>query len=319
LIPPPVHEAVQVVIADFKNLTGDPAFDRTLEPMIRRALQTSSFISAYDRSSIAATVGVRPPDVLDEKAAQELAIKQGLGVVLSGTIDRQSNGYGVSVKAARTVTGDVVIDKKARAATKDEILGVASKLIAAVRSALGDEVPESEKLFAMRSLSASSLEVVSYYAAAVEAQAKGNFEGARQSYQKAVQLDPTFGLGYQGLAVMSRNLGRPDEADTYIKQAIKYIDGMTEREKFGTRGFYARLNGDNQLCAKEYGDSLAKYPADSVAHNQRAGCLVRLRNMREAVTEMRQAVQMLPNSRATSKPPPRSSRNFRRPIFARCR
>jgi len=294
LIPPPVHEAVQVVIADFKNLTGDMTFDHTLEPIMRRALETSSFISAYDRTSIAAT-GARPPAVLDENAARELAVKQGLPVVLSGTIDRQSDEYNVSVKAVRTVTGEVVVDKKGRAAAKNDVLGVATKLVADVRKALGDEVPQSQQLFAMRSLSAGSLEVLSFYAAAIQAQAKGDFEAAKQSYLKAVEVDPMFGLGYQGLAVMSRNLSRPDDAEKYIKQALKYLDGMTDREKFGTRGFYYRLIGDNQQCAKEYGLSLAQYPADTVAHNQRAGCLVKLKNMKEAMAEMRQAVQMLPN------------------------
>src|SRR5207247_11039897 len=85
------------------------------------------------------------------------------------------------------------------------------------------------------------------------------------------------------------------EADKYIKEASRYLDTITDRERFGTRGFYYRLIGDNQQCAREYGESLAKYPADSVAHNQRAGCLAKLRNMREATAEMRQAVQMLPN------------------------
>jgi eukaryotic-like serine/threonine-protein kinase len=293
--PPKQHPPVSVLIADFQNRTGDAAFDRTLEPRLRRALQTSSFISAYDRSAISGTIGVKPPDVLDETAARVLAANQGLGIVLSGAIDRQSNGYGVSVKAAQTVTGAVVVERKARAATKNEVLGVATKLVADVRKALGDEVPESQQLFAMRSLSASSLDVVSYYAAAIEAQAKGKFEDARQSYLKAVALDPKFGLGYQGLAVMSRNLNRPDEADKYIKEALRYVDGMTEREKYGTRGFYFRMIGDNQQCASSYGESLAKYPADSVAHNQRAVCLAKLRQMKEARGEMQQAVQMLPN------------------------
>jgi len=295
LIPPKQHEPVSVVIADFRNLTGDATFDRTLEPMLRRALQTSSFISAYDRSAIAGTIGVRPPELLDETAARVLAANQGLGIVLSGTIGRQGSGYAVSMKAAQTVTGAVVVERKARATTKNDVLGVATQLVADVRKALGDEVPESAQLFAMRSLSASSLDVVSNYAAAVEAQARNKFEDARQSYLKAVLLDPKFGLGYQGLAVMSRNLNRPDDADKYIKEALRYLDGMTERERFGTRGFYYRMIGDNQQCAKEYGDSLAKYPADSVAHNQRAACLVKLRNMKEAMGEMRQAVQMLPN------------------------
>src|SRR5439155_1761957 len=256
-------DAVSVVIADFTNLTGDATFDRTIEPMLRRALRTSSFIKAYDRSAIVGTIGVRPPDLLDETAARKLAVNQGLGIVLSGTIDQQRNGYGVSVKAQQAVTGAVVVDRKARAKTKNDVLGVANQLVADVRKALGDEVPESAQLFAMRRLSTTSLEVVPYYAAAVEAQARGKFEDAKQSYLKAVALDPKFGIGYQGLAVMSRNLGRPDDADKYIKEAIHYLDSMTERERFGTRGFQSRMIGDNQQCAREYGDSLAKFPAGS--------------------------------------------------------
>ena len=59
------------------------------------------------------------------------------------------------------------------ASSKDRVLETATKLMANVRQVLGDETSESEQLFAMRSLSTSSLEVVSHYAAAVEAQAKG--------------------------------------------------------------------------------------------------------------------------------------------------
>ena len=64
-----------------------PTFDRTLEPMLKRALEGAGFISAYDRNGISRTLGVQPPEKLDEAAARELAVKQGLGVVLSG-VDR---------------------------------------------------------------------------------------------------------------------------------------------------------------------------------------------------------------------------------------
>ena len=37
-------------------------------------------------------------------------MKQGLGVVLSGALDRQGSGYSVSVKAAQTVTGNVLAE-----------------------------------------------------------------------------------------------------------------------------------------------------------------------------------------------------------------
>jgi len=291
------HDPVTVVIADFQNNTSDPALSTTLGQTVRRALEGASFITAYDRTRIA-SVGVRAPEKLDESKARELALKQGLGVVVAGSIASSGEGYEISVKALETVTGKVIANVKRVASSREEVLDGVTRLSANIRKVLGDKTPESAQLFAMRSLSTSSLEVVGHYAAAVEAQSRGNYEDARQEYLKAVQLDPKFGLGYQGLAAMSRTLDRPDEAKTYIKQAYQYLDSMTNRERFATRGFYYRLVGDNQQCAKEYGDLLAAYPADTVGHMQRGACLMKLRQNREAINEMRQAVQILPNQQA---------------------
>ena len=289
-------DPVSVLIADFQNNTKDPALANVLGQTARRALESATFINAYDRGRLTTLLpqGVRPPGHLDEVAAREFAVKQGLGVVLAGSIEPSGEGFAISVKALRSVTGEVITTDRSVASGKDQVLETAARLMAGVRQALGDNTSQSAQLFAMRSISASSLEVVSYYAEAVEAQAKGQFEQARQSYLKAVGLEPTFGLGYQGLAAMSQNQFRQDEAEKYSKEALRYLDGMTERERFATRAFYYTVVSDLPQCVKEYGELLARYPADSIAHSQRAVCLRRLRKMREAVEEMRQAVDMLP-------------------------
>ncbi|MBZ5559819.1 MAG: protein kinase [Acidobacteriia bacterium] len=294
LTPPAAHEPVSVLIADFQNQTGDPTLDRALEPMVKRALEGAGFISAYDRNAISRILGVRPPENMDEVGARELAVKQGLGVVLSGSIGRQGNGYDISVKAAQTVTGNAIATAKSRASSKDQVLGTATKLVVTVRKALGDQTSESAQMFTMASLSATSLDVVHNYAAAMEAQSKNQFEEARQSFLKTVELDPKFGIGYQGLAVVSRNLGKLDDADKYIKEALRYLDGMTERERFSTRGMYYRVTGDYPQCVKEYGELVARYAGDAVGHNQRALCLSKLHDLRGAVEDMGQVVQMLP-------------------------
>ncbi len=95
-----------------------------------------------------------------------------------------------------------------------------------------------------------------------------------------MELDPKFGLGYQGLAAMSMNLGQTEEANKYIQEALRYLDGMTERERFSTRGLYYRMIGDYQQCVKEYGELIAQFPADTLGHAQRAACLAKLRDMR---------------------------------------
>ena len=293
--PPVQPDPVSVVIADLDNQTGDPAFNRTLEPMLRRALEGAGFISAYDRNGMARTLGVDPPERLDEMAAREIAVREGVGVVLTGSLQRDGDGYTIAVKATRTVTGEVVADATTDADTRDEIVEAATQLMATVRTALGDEASESAQMFAMASLSATSLDVVRHYAAAQEASSNGRFEDARADLLKAVEVDPKFGVGYQLLAVLSRNLGQLQEADKYINEALRYLDGMTERERYSTRGMYYRLTGDYPQCVKEYGELIARYEADVVGHNQRALCLTQLRDMRGAVDEMRQVVELLPN------------------------
>ena len=84
------------------------------------------------------------------------------------------------------------------------------------------------------------------------------------------------------------------DAEKYSKQALRYLDGMTERERFTTRGFYFRVTGDYQQCVKEYGELIARYAADVVGHNQLALCSTQLRNMRRAVDEMRRVVEIVP-------------------------
>ncbi len=272
-----------------------PAFDHTLEPILKLALEGASFVSAYDRTGIRRALGVRPPDALDEQAALALAVKQGVNVVLAGTVERQGSRYAVSVKAIQAVTGKVLTSTSDRTADKNQVLAVATSLADTVREALGDDTSDSAQRFAMETLSATSLDAVREYARGMEAMSASKFDDALQSFSKAVALDPKFGVAYGAMAATSRNLERQQDAEKYAKEAMSHFDSMTERERYRTRGFYYSITNDYQACVKEYGDLIARYSADAAARNNRALCLTQLRNMPQAVEEMRQVVKILPN------------------------
>ena len=223
---------------------------------------------------------MRPPEKLDEAAAREIAVKQGLGVVLSGSLDRQGNGYGISVKAAQAVTGDVIASAKGRASNKDQVFGAATKLVTD-----GSQGARRRDV-RVRSVVRHGQPVGHFSGCGCvtmrrrrEAASNGKFEEARQSFSKAVELDPKFGIGYQALAVVSRNLGKQQDAEKYIKEASSHLDGMTERERYTTRGLFYRVTGDYQQCVKEYGDLIARYAADVVGAQPSRAVLDVLRNM----------------------------------------
>ena len=293
--PAVAHEPVSVLIADIRNGSGDATFDHSLEPILKLALEGAGFINAFDRAGIRRSLGVRPPEQLDERAATELAVKQGVGVVLAGSVEHQDTSYVVSLKATHAVTGHVITSATETAASKDQVLGVTTRLATRVREGLGDDSSDSAQRFAMETLSATSLDVVREYAAAMDALSRSKFEEALQSFRKSVALDPNFGLAYAGMAIASRNLDRQQDAEKYVKQAIGHLDGMTERERYRTRGLFYYVTSDYQSCVKEYGDLIGRFASDAAARNNLALCLTYLREMPRAMEEMRQVVKILPN------------------------
>jgi len=292
---PVKHEPVSVLIADFQNLSKDPTFDGTLEPMIKIALEGADFISAYDRAGIKRSFDVRPPEKLDEHAAQDIAIKQGVNVILSGSLDRKGSEYAVSMTATQAVTGNVITTATDTAASKDQVLGVATNVATLVRKALGDNTSDDAQRFAMDTLSATSVDAVRSYAAGMIAISNSKHEDARRHFAKAVERDPNFGMGWTALAMASFNLNKLQDSQKHVQEALRHLDTMTERERYRTRGLSYLATSDYQQCVKEYGDLVEKYAGDASARNNLALCSSRLRKNSEAAAQMREVVKILPN------------------------
>ena len=289
-------KTVTVMIADISNHTGDQVFDGTLEPVLRLALEGASFINAYDRTQ-ARNLGVKVDEgsgKLDAQAATRIAVSQGLGVVVSGSLERRGTEFALSLKAMHPVTGEAIATGESTAAGKDQILYAVTKAATTLRQGLGDRGSESAQRFAMETLTATSLEAVHEYATAMDWLSRGKFDQARASFGKAADLDPNFGLAYAGKAVVSRNLGQLQEAEKEIRLAISHIDSMTERERYRTRAFLYLLTGDHQKCVEEYSALISRYASDVAAHNNLGICYSRLRNMPKATEEMQRATEILP-------------------------
>ena len=293
------HAPVSVLVADFHNNTSDTLFDDTLEPMFNVALEGASFINAFNRGNARRLAGKlpNPTSKLDEKAARLVAVSQGVSAIVTGSLSNRGTGYRLSVQAIDAVTGKTLATRDADAANKDDVLLQVPKVTAPIRKALGDTTPESVQLVAAQgSFAASNLEAVHEYGVAMEQQFAGNMEDAFKSFSKAAELDPNFARAYAGMATMSANLNRPQDAEKHFKQAMAHVDRMTERERYRARGAYYRTVGDLQKCVEEYSDLVRQYPADNVGHLNLALCYSDLRNMPKAFDEARRAVEITPKS-----------------------
>src|SRR5580692_1715050 len=283
-----------VLIADFKNHTGDEVFTGTLESTLKLALEGASFIGAYDRARVR-ELGLKAiSGTFDEPAAEAVAASQGLNVVVSGSIDRHGADYQLALRAVQTVTGKVLANVDATAPNKDQVLFAVTKLGTELRKALGDSTSESAQRLSMETLSSANLEAVHEYASGLDNLSAGKFADAQAHLSKAVELDPNFGMAYTIMASAARNQGRFQDAEQFIREAIKLTGRMTERERYRTRAYLYFLTGDYQKCTEEYSALLERYQADTGAYTNLGVCLAHQHNIPKSLEVARRAVAILP-------------------------
>jgi tetratricopeptide (TPR) repeat protein len=295
--PVAAHAPVSILVADFTNHTGDPVFDGTLEPMFNVALESASFINAFNRGEARRAARQLPshPEKLDEQAARLVAVSQDIGVVVTGSLSRRGDGYKITVEALDGASGNTVATAEATAATKDDVLLTIPKLVVPIRKALGDTTPASAQLAATQGgFVVGSLEAAHQYGVGMDQQFAGKMDAALDAFGKATALDANFGRAYSGMAMAARATGHAADAERYFKLAMEHVDRMTERERYRVRGAYYIFTGNLQKCLEEYGALVKLYPSDNIGHNNLAYCYSHLRNTAQAVAEARRSVELNP-------------------------
>jgi eukaryotic-like serine/threonine-protein kinase len=291
------HAPVKILVSDFSNQTGNPVLDGTLEPMLSTALEGASFITTYKRGDARKTLSkLSGATKLDENSARLIAQREGVGVVVAGSIRQEGSKYAVSARAIDARTDKVIDGESATASTPEELNRAVARIAAGFRKALGDVTPKSAQLAAAETFSSQSLEASQQYALAQELQWQGKWDAALEAYRRSTELDPGLGRAYAGMAVILANTGRKQEAENNFKLAMSKIDRMTDREKYRTRGAYYLMERDYDKAIEQFKALEKQFPADSAGIGNLALADFYARNMAGAVDEEREVVALYPNN-----------------------
>jgi tetratricopeptide (TPR) repeat protein len=289
---PAAREPLSILIADFDNQAQEPVFEGALEQALGIAMEGAAFITSYSRTSAQAMLARTNEKTLNDRAGRLIGLREGVKVVLAGVVARSGDGYDLALRAINVADGQEIASVSAAAGSKAEVLGAVAELATDMREELGDTKGDA----GAETLTASTLEAVRNYSIAQDFAARGRFEDAIKHYEAAIRDDPKFGRAYSGLATGHFYLGRREAAQKYWDEALKYMDAMTEREKYRTRGTYFLAVGqDYDQAIDEYSTLVKLYPADRVGHNNLAFAYFSTLNFPKALEEGRRARELAPN------------------------
>src|SRR3954469_8222176 len=291
-------KTVTLLVADFDNGTSDPVFDGSLESGFALGIEGASFINSYSRGQARKTIAQLKPgaSTLSQSDARLVAVREGIDVVVSGSVQKDGDGYRIACKAIDAATGKVIGTAESKASSKSAVLQAMGSLAGSMRSELGDTTPESTKLAQAETYTTNSLEALHDYAVAQDQRSSGKGDQAIQSFLQATTTDANFGSAYAGLAAMYANQGQREAATKYYKLALEHLDRMTDREKYRTRGGYYLATMDPQKAVDEFSTLVQLYPADSMGHSSLGFAYYLRHDMQKALEEGRKALETYPKN-----------------------
>jgi tetratricopeptide (TPR) repeat protein len=294
-----------VLISDFENQTGDPVFDKSLTTAFTTSLGQSSYANIYSRLRIIeALKRMKKPaaDRIDEPLAQEMAVREGLKVIVLPSISGVGENYRVAASIRDVASGKDVKTEFVKAHGKDKVLDAVDTLSAAIRKDLGESLQTVSQSKRLSSVTTQSLDALRQYSIGAERALALQWDEAKVYFENALRIDPTFTAARASLGMMHVEQamnGLPhfdgEEGKRLLSEAVKHVDGLTDREKYGILAFHARAVEKNLERAIGYLKTLlALYPDDANTHVSLGRTYLQMGRVPEALAEYKEAIRIDP-------------------------
>ncbi len=269
--PAKLTEKDTVVLADFTNTTGDPVFDDTLKTALTVSLRQSPFLNVLSDDKVAETLRLmaRPTsNPLTPDLAREVCQRAASKAYIAGSIATLGSQYVLALKAVNCQGGQTLGQEQVTAAAKEKILGALSEAASHLRGQLGESLATVQKFdVPLSQATTSSLEALKAYSLGEKAHREIGTAAALPYHLRAIELDPTFAIGHQGVGVDYSVLGEVGRASEYYTKAFRLREHASEREKLAiTAAYYANVTGEMDKAAQTYHEAIQAYPGDYRAH-----------------------------------------------------
>ena len=290
-----------IILSEFTNQTGDPAFDGALKEALTFQLQQSPFLNVVGESHLRQSLSYlgKPQDQrITPAIAREIAEREGDKAVVNGTISSIGNTYLVTLEAQNAATGDVFAREQAQANGKEHVLEALHTASDALRKQLGESLASIHKLDVPRSEATTpSLEAFRAYALGQEQHAQANFAQSIGFYKRAIELDPNFAMAYASLGVAYVALGNETEGNAAITRAFELSDKVSERERLFIRArYYLNVTGDLPQAIEILRLYQDTYPNDPAVPSQLAVAYLTLGQFDRGYAQVRRTLELNPQS-----------------------
>lgn len=264
-----------IIVADFGSPADDSLLAGTVTDALRIDLSQSPVVKILSEESLAEglwRMGRNPGSRLDEAAAREVALREGVGAIVVGEVSRVGPGYVLSARLRSVEGGETLVPVRETAADSTRLIPAIGELSKALRERIGESLRSIRRSPPLERVTTSSLQALRRYSQALRAyQTEGAESKAQLLLEEAIALDSAFAMAHRKLGVILGNQDRdPARRAAALRSAFAHRERLTERERYMTMATYYSFVGEDQKAAAAYESLLLLEPDDPGALNNLA-------------------------------------------------
>ncbi|MFO7653083.1 MAG: protein kinase [Candidatus Krumholzibacteriia bacterium] len=255
-----------LLVTEFRDLTGGDNLGAALREALVVDLQQSRHVNVFAGrrlSDALARMERSAGEPLTPDLGLELAEREGIPVVLSGSIGAVGDARVVAAQLIDPATGEVLFAQRVEAAGERDLLPAIDDLSRRIRRELG------ESLLAIRrhdqpleQVTTPSLEALRLYSRAQRAFLASDWQEAVPLLAQAVARDSAFAMAHAKLARIHLYTASTHDALEHSERAYRWRERLTGRERLYIEGEYHRYRAQYPEAIARLTALLDQYPDD---------------------------------------------------------
>jgi len=297
---PALTERDYIILADFSNTTGDPAFDGTLKQALAVQLEQSPYLNVFPDDRIRETLklmGRSPDERLTDPVAREVCQRENVKAMLKNSISSLGSQYVITLEAAACLENQTLAREQVEATSREETLKALGRAASSLRAKLGESLLSIKASDTpIERATTNSLEALRAYSLASELNSNGNWNDAVPLFQRAIELDPNFVMAYARLATVYSNLGRRAPSREMAAKAFELRDRVSEKERLYVSARYYASNSEADKEMETLELWVRTYPRDYVPRNNLGVNYLQNGQLEKALVQLQEASKLNPSA-----------------------
>ena len=263
----------RIVVADFEDRTGDAGLAAAITDAVRTDLSQSPVIRVMTPRQVRSSLDMmqQSADVaLNDSLARELALREGVKAIVTGSLARLSDGYTISLQLVAAQTGESLAAVRETARDATRLITAVDRASRSLRQRIGESLRDLEATPSLAQATTASLEALRLFSEAERLVRQGERTAAVEHLTRAVALDSGFATAHLSLAMAYGSMGDNGRAEDAGDRAMANQDRLPFLERSFLIASRAYSREDHETAIRVYTDVVRRYPDNVAALNNLA-------------------------------------------------